>query len=81
MFVARQGTLTANLTYRVNGDDLDALNDVVIDGLDLESGGHGNEFRKHTGLPLPTLVSLLKDRKGIIKLNVPVSGGCMASSC
>ena len=73
-YVARQGTLTASLTYRVNGDDLDALNDVVIDGLDLQSGGHGNEFRKHTGLPLPTLVSLLKDRKGIIKLNVPVSG-------
>jgi hypothetical protein len=73
-YVARQGTLTASLTYRVNGDDLDALNDVVIDGLDLQSGGHGNEFRKHTGLPLPTLVSLLKDRKGILKLNVPVSG-------
>jgi hypothetical protein len=73
-YVARQGTLTATLTYHVEGDDLSAVNDVTIDGLDLETGGHGGEFRKRTGLPLPTLVSLLKDRKGVIKLNIPVSG-------
>jgi outer membrane protein OmpA-like peptidoglycan-associated protein len=73
-YVAKQGTLTATLSYRVNDDDLDALNDVRIDGLDLAPGGRGGEFRKRTGLPLDTLVSLLKDRKGVIKLNVPVHG-------
>lgn len=73
-YVAKQGTLTATLTYRVDGDDLDALNDVRIDGLQLETGGHGGEFRKRTGLPLDALVSLLKDRKGVIKLNIPVRG-------
>jgi len=73
-YVAKQGTLTATLSYRVNGDDLDALNDVRIDGLELQPGGRGGEFRKRTGLPLDTLVSLLKDRKGVIKLNVPVRG-------
>jgi Domain of Unknown Function (DUF748) len=73
-YVARQGTLTATLTYRVDGDDLDAVNDVRIDGLELQPGGHGGEFRKRTGLPLDTLVSLLKDRQGVIRLNIPVRG-------
>ena len=73
-WIATLGTLTATLTYKVDGDDLDALNQVEIDGLQLERGGHGGEFRKRTGLPLDTLVSLLKDRKGVIKLNIPVSG-------
>ena len=73
-YVAKQGTLTATLAYRVSGDDLEADNDVRIDGLQLETGGHGGEFRKRTGLPLDTLVSLMKDRKGVIKLNIPVRG-------
>jgi hypothetical protein len=73
-WIATLGTLTATLTYKVDGDNLDALNQVEIDGLKLEQGGHGGEFRKRTGLPLDTLVSLLKDRKGVIKLNIPVSG-------
>ncbi|HEU5194222.1 MAG TPA: DUF748 domain-containing protein, partial [Methylomirabilota bacterium] len=73
-WVARQGTLTATLKYHIEGDDLEALNDVRIDGLDLEQGGHGGEFTKRTGLPLNTLVSLLKDRKGVIKLGIPVRG-------
>jgi hypothetical protein len=73
-WVAQQGTLTATLSYRVDGDDLDALNKVRIDGLQLEPGGHGNEFSQRTGLPLATLVSLLKDRKGVINLTIPVSG-------
>src|SRR5256712_2782213 len=73
-WIATLGTLTATLTYKVDGDDLDALNQVEIDGLQLERGGHGGEFRKRTGLPLDTLVSLLKNRKGVIKLSIPVSG-------
>jgi uncharacterized protein DUF748 len=73
-WVARQGTLTATLTYHVEGDDLEAVNRVEVNGLQLDRGGHGNEFTRHTGLPLGTLVSLLKDRKGVIKLTIPVSG-------
>ena len=73
-WIARQGTLTAALSYKVNGDELDAVNQVEIDGLQLEPGGHGGEFRRRTGLPLDTLASLLKDRKGVIKLTIPVSG-------
>src|SRR5439155_200726 len=40
-WIARQGTLTAALSYKVNGDELDAVNQVEIDGLQLEPGGHG----------------------------------------
>ena len=73
-WIARQGTLTAALGYKVDGDELDAVNQVVIDGLELEPGGRGNEFSRRTGLPLSTLVSVLKDRQGVIRLTVPVHG-------
>jgi hypothetical protein len=73
-WVARQGTVTATLGYKIDGDELDAVNQVVVEGLELEPGGRGNEFTQRTGLPLSTLVSLLKDRQGVIKLTVPVHG-------
>jgi Domain of Unknown Function (DUF748) len=73
-WIARQGTLTATLHYKVNGDDLEASNEVALDGLEVEEGGRGAEFSRRIGLPLGTLVSLLKDRHGNIKLSLPVGG-------
>ena len=73
-WVAHQGTLTAELRYRVNGDDLEAVNDVTLTGLEVERAGGGGEVQRRVGPPLDTLVSLLKNREGVIKLTVPVSG-------
>jgi hypothetical protein len=73
-WVAREGVVTATLRYHVEGDDLRAGNDIVIAGLEVEEGGHGEEFHRRIGLPLGTLVSLLKDRHGVITLNLPVGG-------
>ncbi len=73
-WVARQGTLTAALRFKLDGDELEAANEVVVTALEVEQGGHGREFTRRIGLPLGTLVSLLKDRKGDIRLSVPVRG-------
>ncbi|HEX6211834.1 MAG TPA: DUF748 domain-containing protein, partial [Methylomirabilota bacterium] len=73
-WVARQGILTASLHYKLDGDELEANNEVWINGLELDQGGHGDEFGRRIGLPLGTLVPLLKDQQGNIHLTIPVRG-------
>ena len=73
-WVARQGVLTASLRYKLDGDELEASNDVRLTGLELDQGGRGNEVQQRIGLPLGLLVSLLKNRQGDIQLDIPVRG-------
>ena len=73
-WVARQGVLSASLRYKLDGDALEADNEVWLQGLELEPGGHGNEVQRRIGLPLGMLVSLLKNRQGEIHLTIPVRG-------
>jgi Domain of Unknown Function (DUF748) len=73
-WIARQGTLTASLRYRLDGDDLEATNVIDLYGLELEQGGHGHEVQQRVGLSLGMLVSLLKNRQGEIHLTLPVQG-------
>jgi hypothetical protein len=77
-WVAKDGTLTAALHYRLSGDDLQAENDVTLRALDLERAGAGGAVQQRVGLPLDTLVSVLKDRRGDIHVNVPVGGSLAA---
>ena len=73
-WIARQGVLSAALRYKLDGDDLDATNEVWIDGLELDQGGRGGDFQRRIGLPLGTLVPLLKNTQGQIHLTIPVRG-------
>jgi uncharacterized protein involved in outer membrane biogenesis len=73
-WIARKGTVTASLRYKLDGDELDATNVIDLYGLELEQGGHGNEVQRRVGLPLGLLVSLLKNRQGEIHLTLPVRG-------
>ena len=73
-WIARQGTLTASLRYKLAGDDLEATNVIDLYGLELDQGGRGNQVQQRVGLPLGMLVSLLKDRQGEIHLTLPVQG-------
>jgi len=77
-WVARDGILTATLHYRLAGDDLQAENDVTLRKLELERAGTGGTVQQRVGLPLDTLVSVLKDRSGDIHVNIPVSGSLSA---
>jgi hypothetical protein len=73
-WIARQGVLTASLRYKLDGEEIEADNQVHLQGLELEQGGRGNEVQRRIGLPLGTLVSLLKNRQGEIQLSIPVRG-------
>jgi hypothetical protein len=67
----RKGKLTTDLHYRVDGGKLDATHHVVIDQLEFGAKTHSKDA---TTLPVKLAVALLKDRHGVIDLNIPVTG-------
>jgi hypothetical protein len=66
-----RGKLKVNLNYLVKKRRLDAKHKVVIDQLQL---GDEVESPDATGLPVKLAIALLKDRNGVIDLDIPVSG-------
>lgn len=67
----RQGKLTVDLRYLVADRQLKADHKLVIDQLEL---GEKVESPEAVGLPLKLAVALLKDRNGVIDLELPVEG-------
>ena len=66
-----RGKLTMNLRYRLNASHLDAENKIVLNQLTL---GEKVESPDATSLPVKLAVALLKDSKGIIDIDIPISG-------
>src|SRR5262249_42265762 len=66
-----KGKLTTELHYKVENRKLDAQHHVVLD--QLEFGGATNS-KDAVPLPVRLAVALLKDRNGVIDLNLPVGG-------
>ena len=66
-----KGKLTTELHYKIDGRKLDAQHHVVIDQLEF---GDKTESKQAVSLPIKLAVALLKDRQGVIDLNVPVTG-------
>ena len=66
-----RGKLTMNLRYRLNASHLDAENKIVLNQLTL---GEKVENHDATSLPVKLAVALLKDSKGVIDLDIPISG-------
>ncbi|HUY83270.1 MAG TPA: DUF748 domain-containing protein, partial [Steroidobacteraceae bacterium] len=67
----RKGKLTTALHYQVRGRKLVATHHVIID--QLEFGARTNS-KEATSLPVKLAVALLKDRHGVIDLDIPVTG-------
>ncbi|MDP2323722.1 MAG: DUF748 domain-containing protein, partial [Gammaproteobacteria bacterium] len=67
----RQGKLSVDLSYRVNDRKLNADHKFVIDRLEL---GDKVDSPDAVSLPLKLAIALLKDRNGVIDLDLPVSG-------
>ncbi len=67
----RQGKLSVDLNYKVKDRKLDADHKFVIDKLEL---GDKVESPDAVGLPLKLAIALLKDRNGVIDLDLPVTG-------
>ncbi|MGA7538826.1 MAG: DUF748 domain-containing protein, partial [Steroidobacteraceae bacterium] len=65
------GTLDADLHYKVDKGQLNADHEFVIDQLQL---GERVESPHAIKLPLRLAIALLKDRDGVIRIGLPVSG-------
>jgi hypothetical protein len=66
-----KGKLSTELKYLVQDRKLDAAHHIVIDNLEF---GDKTDSKDAAPIPLKLAVALLKDRRGIIDLNLPVSG-------
>ncbi|MBX9869318.1 MAG: DUF748 domain-containing protein, partial [Burkholderiaceae bacterium] len=66
-----KGKLSMQVSYRLDGDQLQAENDIVLDQLTF---GDKIDNPDATHLPVLLAVALLKDNQGKIAINLPVSG-------
>jgi hypothetical protein len=70
-YTISKGKLSADVHYTIFGRKLDSTNNVVLDQLTL---GDEVESAQATKLPVKLGIALLKNRKGEITLDMPVSG-------
>lgn len=70
-YLMQKGKLSLGLKYKIRNKNLDAQNRIYMDQLTF---GDKVKSPDATSLPVRLAVSLLKDRNGIINLDVPVSG-------
>ncbi len=70
-YAIEKGKLSFDLRYLISHRKLESQNNIFIDQLIL---GEKVESPQATKLPVSLAISLLKDRHGQIKLNIPVSG-------
>lgn len=70
----KNGELQYKMSFKLDGDALDAKNDVVVGKLQVAPSSGTDEVKRRIGLPLGLIVSLVKDGNGEIHANVPVSG-------
>jgi Domain of Unknown Function (DUF748) len=66
-----KGKLTTEMHYKVEGRKLDAQHHITIDQLEF---GDKTASKDAVSLPIKLAVALLKDRNGVINLDIPVSG-------
>ena len=66
-----KGKLTTELHYKVEGRKLDAQHHITIEQLEF---GEKTASKDAVSLPIKLAVALLKDRNGVIDLDLPVTG-------
>jgi hypothetical protein len=66
-----KGKLTTEMHYKVDDRKLDAQHHITIEQLEF---GAKTESKDAVSLPVKLAVALLKDRNGVINLDIPVSG-------
>jgi hypothetical protein len=71
---ARSGSLTTSVRCRIDGDALDAKTEILLSRLEVARAGGADEAQSRIGLPLGTIVALMKDRRGDIRVALPVGG-------
>jgi hypothetical protein len=71
---ARDGWLGTTARVRIDGDALDARATIRLSRLELARAGAHDEAQARMGLPLGMIVALMKDRRGEIRVTLPVGG-------
>jgi hypothetical protein len=66
-----KGKLTTELHYKVDGRKLDAQHHITVEQLEF---GEKTASKDAVSLPIKLAVALLKDRNGVIDLDIPVNG-------
>jgi hypothetical protein len=66
-----KGKLTTDMHYKVQGRKLDAQHHITVDQLEF---GEKTASKDAVSLPIKLAVALLKDRDGVINLDLPVTG-------
>jgi hypothetical protein len=66
-----KGKLSTELRYKVQDRNLDAAHHIVLDNLEF---GAKTDSKDAAPIPLKLAVALLKDRNGVIDINLPVTG-------
>ena len=66
-----KGKLSTELHYKVDGRKLDAQHHITVDQLEF---GEKTESKDAVSLPVKLAVALLKDRDGVIDLDLPITG-------
>ena len=66
-----KGKLTTELHYKVADRKLDAQHHIVVDNLEF---GDKTDSKDAAPIPIKLAVALLKDRNGVIDLDIPVTG-------
>jgi len=77
-WIARDGRVSTKVRYRIEGDRLEATNEIVVGRLEVARAGEGDEVERRIGLPLGLIVSLMKDTRGEIRISLPLSGSLSA---
>jgi hypothetical protein len=70
-YAIEKGKMTFNVEYKIENRKLAAKNQIVVDQLTF---GGKVESPQATKLPVLLAVALLKDRNGVIDVNLPISG-------
>jgi hypothetical protein len=71
---ARSGSLTTSVRCRIDRGTLDAKTEILVRRLELVRATGTDQAQARMGLPLGTIVALMKDRGGDIRVAVPVGG-------
>jgi uncharacterized protein involved in outer membrane biogenesis len=66
-----KGKLSTELRYKIENRQLDAQHHIVVDNLEF---GDKTDSKDAAPIPIKLAVALLKDRQGVIDLQVPVGG-------
>jgi hypothetical protein len=70
-YLIDKGKLDLDLDYLIKGSSIQASNDILLNQFEF---GKSVDSPDATSLPLPLAIGILKDRKGVIDIDLPISG-------